>query len=114
MWESHHEKTVFVILLLLSNIYIISAEGTPSPDLYGTYISASDIRSNISGELALRVKFSADTPINFSIEVTQAFNKPAYNRIVSRTNGCLYTRTVKRNKFDFSSLFLKIGLFFKI
>lgn len=56
------------------------------------------IENNFSAEVIGGIKFSANTPINFIVEVTRTFNKPNHGN----------------SQFNFDSLFLKLGLLFQI
>ena len=92
----------------------LQSEGIGSANIYGSYAFAGYLHNNISGEITLGINFSADTPINFIAEVTRTFNKPGYELNTLKPTGSSYSKTVQKEKFDFNSLFLNIGLAFKL
>lgn len=76
----------------------------------GTLRLVGNVKNNISLELTAGVKFSAKTPINFIVEVTQTFNKPADYIIMDGYSD----KILSQEKMDFNSLILKLGLLFRI
>jgi hypothetical protein len=65
--------------------------------------------NNFSSEVISGVNFSTDTPTNFYIELDYTLNKPEYV-LVYIDNG----EEAKKDKFNFNSLFLRLGLHFKL
>jgi hypothetical protein len=76
----------------------------------GTLRLVGNVKNNISLELTAGVKFSAKTPINFIVEVTQTFNQPADYIIMDG-----YSENIlSQEKLNLNSLILKLGLLFRI
>lgn len=80
------------------NFNDLKMSGNMHPLINGTIKGAGKIENNMSEELTVGLKLSANTPINFIVEVTRTFNKPKHGE----------------NQFNFNSLFLKLGLLFQI
>ncbi len=76
----------------------------------GTLRLVGNVKNNISFELTAGVKFSAETPINFIVEVTQTFNQPADYIIMDGYSD----KILSQEKLNFNSLILKLGLLFRI
>jgi len=77
----------------------------------GTIRGPGNLENNFSTEITGGINFSANTPINFIVEVTQTFNKPSYNLGISDKD---YNQTIQKTNFNFNSIFLKLGLLFRI
>lgn len=88
--------------------------GTPSEDFSGNMYFLTGLKNNISGELTFGIKFSANTPVNFIAEVTQTFNKPDYTLKTLNSQNGTYREITRKEKFNFNSMFLKLGLLFNI
>ena len=86
----------------------ISLEGMPG---YLDYrgVTLKRVENNISGELISGVKFSTDSPTNFYIELDYTINKPEYTLVYIDTG-----EEAKKDKFNFNSLFLRLGLHFRL
>jgi hypothetical protein len=78
------------------------------PNLINGVINADN---NIAAELIGGIKFASRTPINFFIEITQTFSKSAQLVTAEELSNVIIER--KDIKL-FNSLFLSIGLLFKI
>lgn len=76
----------------------------------GTLGLVGNVENNISFEISAGVKFSAKSPINFIVEVTQTFNQPADHIIMDGYSD----KILSKKKLDFDSLILKLGLLFRI
>ncbi len=104
----------YVGLGIFYNFNTLQRDGTASPSYNGLIRLPGTIKNNVSAEITGGIKFSANTPINFIVEVTQTFNKPSYNLEVTKT-GVIYTTYPTQNEnFNFNSLFVKVGMLFKI
>jgi hypothetical protein len=68
------------------------------------------IKNNISEEVTLGIDFSAESPINFIVEVVQTFNSPG--KIITRNLS--NNDVLKEENLNLNSLFIKIGLSFRI
>ena len=90
------------------NINNISQSGMPS-FLDNKAVTLKRVENNIASEIISGVKFSAHSPTNFYIELDYTFNKPEYI-LVYIDNG----EEAKKDKFNFNSLFLRLGLLFKL
>lgn len=75
----------------------------------GTILSSNIVEHNFSSEITVGLIFSAKTPVNLFFEVTQTFNKPDYDLILLDYD---YNKTIKKEKFNFNSLFIKLGVRF--
>ena len=83
-----------------------------NPTLYNGYLFAQDnLKNNIAFEITGGLKLSANTPINFIVEITRTFNKPHYDVVVNDPDNKLSS---KEAKFNFDSLFLRLGLLFTL
>jgi hypothetical protein len=76
----------------------------------GTLGLLGNVENNISFEISAGVKFSARSPLNFIVEVTQTFNQPADYIIMDGYSD----KILSKKKLDFDSLILKLGLLFRI
>jgi len=77
----------------------------------GNIVSLTNVDNNISAELKGGFKFSADSPINFYIEVAQTFSNSAY--LV--TYDVINDNIIKKTEVSiFNSFFTKLGILFKI
>lgn len=76
----------------------------------GTLGLVGNVENNFSFEISVGVKFSAKSPINFIVEVTQTFNHPADYIIMDGYSD----KKLSEKKLDFNSLILKLGLLFRI
>ncbi len=92
---------------LFYNSNSITVSGTPGS--FAPIITyPGDIKNNISEEITLGIDFSARSPINFVVEVTQTFNKPG--KIITKDGA----KIIKSENLNFNSLFLKLGVSFSI
>lgn len=87
----------------------VTQSGNTSPEYNGT-IRALKIEKNFSTEITGGIKFSADSPINFIVEITQTFNNPGKLVISDFDSG----QILKKEDINFNSIFLKLGLLFRI
>jgi len=78
-------------------------------DQHINYISNAD--NNFSAELTGGLKFSAQTPINFIVEVTQSFSKQA--DLIS-SDPVSHIILEKKKISIFNSLFVRLGILFEI
>ncbi len=92
----------------------ISKSGTPSMSGPGIMLSPSNIKNNFSEEINFGINFSANSPINFVVEVSQTFNKPDYHLNITEMKDVSYYTVTRDETFNFNSLFLRLGLYFKI
>ena len=95
------------------NLINLMSSGNPV-FIDGTIGGPSNVKNSLSEEITLGLNFSANTPINFVAEVSRTFNQPEYtlNKSDSRSN--TYSITSMKEQLDFNSLFLKLGLYFKL
>lgn len=77
----------------------------------GNILSVRNADENISFELTGGIKFSAASPVNFIVEVTQTFSKSGEIII---TNNITQKIEDKKEINIFNSLFLKLGILFQI
>ena len=101
-------------LVTFYNINNLSQSGTPSPSSEGFIRSPGSIKNNFSAEIHGGIIFSANTSINFIVEVSKTYNRPSYNLKITDTRGEKYTSTYSNETFDFNSIFLRLGLNFEI
>ncbi len=99
---------------LFYNSNSIQSSVTPSPDFSGNMYFPTALKNNISGELTLGIKFSANTPVNFITEITQTLNRPGYILKTLNNNNGIYSEIKKEEKLNLNSLFLKLGLLFNL
>ncbi len=97
------------------NFNNLQRDGNATPSSDGVIRLPEGLKNSVSAELTAGVKFSANTPINFIVEVTQTFNSPKYNLDIQypygASNGGIRTQA---KTINFNSLLVKIGLMFKI
>lgn len=75
----------------------------------GYIVGQNIVEHNFSSEITGGLILSAKTPVNLFVEVTQTFNKPDYDLfIIDYYNN----KTTKKDKFNFNSLFIKLGVRF--
>ena len=103
----------YIGLGVFYNFNNLSLDGILSPSYDGTTRSANNIENNFSTEITGGIKFSASTPINFIVEITQTFNKPTY-ALVTWSRNSQNNLAVNKKKFNFNSLMLRMGLLFRI
>ena len=77
----------------------------------GNYLYLENADNYFSGDISMGVKFSANTPINFIVEVARTFSKP-----VGLIKADMVTNEIlsKDEIFLFNSLFVKFGLLFQL
>ncbi len=100
----------YIGLGIFYNINNLIQSGNSSPFYNGTFIYPSDVKNNFSEEITLGIDFSANTPINFIVEITHTFNIPG--KLI--TFDSINEKIIKEGKLNFNSLFLRIGLSFTI
>lgn len=76
----------------------------------GAIISVKNADNNISGEITVGITLSANDPLNIVVELTQSFSKPAILVASDEVNNTLNERSIK----IFNSLFIRVGILFKI
>ncbi len=96
------------------NFNTLHRDGTPFPTSDGNIRLPGSIRNNASLELTAGLIFSANTPVNFIVEITQIFSKPSYDLIIINTSDIHSASTTRAEVFNFNSLFFKIGFMFRI
>ncbi len=95
------------------NIINLMSSGNPV-FIDGTTRGPINVKNSLSEEITLGLNFSANTPINFVVEVTKTFNQPEYTLYISDSRLGSYSNTYKKEHLNFNSLFLKLGLYFKL
>lgn len=98
----------YIAFGLFYNFIKTNSSGHPS-FINGFIVSPNIDENNFSTEITGGLILSAKTPINFIVEVTQAFNKPDYDLILIDYDN---NKTTKKEKFNFNSLFIKLGVRF--
>jgi len=96
------------------NFNNINSSGTLSPSSDGFIRSPKNIKNNFSSEITVGINFSTNSSINFIFEVAKTFNKPTYDLKTTDTKGVKYITTFSKETFDFNSIFIKFGLYFKL
>lgn len=77
----------------------------------GYIVGQNIVEHNFSTEITGGLILSAKTPVNLFVEVTQTFNKPDYDLfLIDYYNN----KTTKKEKFNFNSLFIKLGVRFNL
>ena len=96
------------------NFNSLHRDGTPFPTSDGNIRLPGNIRNNASVELTAGFIFSANTPINFIVELTQMFSRPSYDLVIINMSDIHSASITRTEVFNFNSLFFKIGLLFRI
>jgi hypothetical protein len=96
------------------NFNNINSSGTLSPSSDGIIRAPNNLKNNLSSEITGGLNFSANSSINFIFEIANTFNKPSYDLKTIDTKGEKYITTFSKETFDFNSIFIKLGLYFKI
>lgn len=86
-----------------------NATGMASFTSIGTLLSSNIVEHNFSSEITVGLVFSAKTPLNLFVEVARTFNKPDYDLILLDYDN---NKTIKKEQFNFNSLFIKLGVRF--
>jgi len=94
---------------LFYNFNNSNASEMPSFISIGYFKGSKIVEQNFSSEITGGVVLTAKTPVNFFIEVTQTFNKPDYDLILSDSD---LNKTVTKEQLNFNSLFIKLGVRF--
>ena len=75
----------------------------------GYIVSTNIVEHNTSTEITGGLILSAKTPFNIIVEITQSFNKPAYDLVQMDFNNKI---TTSKEKFNFNALIIKMGIRF--
>lgn len=94
------------------NLNDISQSGMPRT-INGKTVLLNDVKNNLSLEIIGGIKFAANSSINFIVEVDYSLSKPEYELFLYSTNWS-EENAIINEKLDLNSIFLKIGLMFKL
>ncbi len=77
----------------------------------GKWISLQKFNDNFSFELIGGLKFAANTPINFIVEITYKLHRPAYEVALISIDS---SKEISNKKLNLNSTFIKLGLLFRL
>lgn len=99
------------------NLNDLSQSGMPRTINVKTVL-LNNINNNLSLEIIGGIKFAANSPINFIVEVNYSFSNPEYELSLYSADwseeSANYTIENIQDKLDLNSLFLKLGLMFNL
>ncbi len=99
----------YVGLGIFLNFNNISTSGNAS--FIDNKYALENVNDNISVEVISGLKLSANSPINFIVEVTRTFNKPGYDLVITDYDNNII---IRKEKLNFNSVFIKFGLQFSL